>query len=140
MNDVVKLSYERSVVIFDGECKFCSSSVNFIIKRDPRGHFRFLPRQSEAGEEVLKIFYPNNDFPDSLILIQNGEVFVRSCSLFRICRRLKSPLSHLYKLRFIPAFFLDPFYILLAKNRHRISGGKQKCMLPTGDIRKRFLG
>ncbi|NQZ59360.1 MAG: DUF393 domain-containing protein, partial [Lentisphaeraceae bacterium] len=70
MNELVKLSHENSIVIFDGECKFCNGSVNFIIKRDPQAHFKFIPSQHALAEEALKFFYPHNDAPDSLILIQ----------------------------------------------------------------------
>ena len=139
MNELVKLSHENSIVIFDGECKFCNGSVNFIIRRDPQAHFKFIPSQHALADEALKFFYPHNDAPERLILIQQGQVFVRSRSVFRICHHLQSPVKYFWYLRFIPAVILDPLYILFAKNRHRISGGKQTCIVPSEDVRTRFI-
>ena len=139
MNDIVKLSQKHGIIIFDGECKFCNGSVNFIIKRDPDAYFRFLPRHSPLAEEVLKIFYPENDAPDSLIFIENEKCCARTRSIFWICRNLRGPLSYFSVMRFIPSFLLDPFYILFAKNRHRFGKGGESCLIPTEDIQKRFL-
>lgn len=128
----------KPVVLFDGECNFCDSSVQFIIKRDVEGVFQFASLQSDAGQELLKKFNVP-DGVDSMILIENGKVYYKSEAALRICRSLKGAWKLLYALIIVPRPLGDLVYDFIARNRYKWFGKKDSCMLPPPHIRKRFL-
>ena len=66
----------KRIVLFDGECNFCDSSVQFIIKRDPVAHFLFTSLQSEKGIELAKQYAIPKEV-DSLVLIENGKAYLK---------------------------------------------------------------
>ena len=112
--------------------------VQFIIKRDPKGRFRFTSLQSDIGQSMLKNYYVPSDM-DSFILIEDGKVFYKSSAALRICRHLIGAWKLLYIFIFIPAPIRNLFYNIIANNRYKWFGKKDSCMLPSPDIRKRFL-
>ena len=144
-----------AVVLFDGVCNFCDSSVNFIIEHDKEGYFKFAPLQSETGGKLAEEHgfssavdnsrgrdeAPADDLVpiDSVILVENGKVYTHSTAALRILRRLGPPWSWLSVLRIVPAFIRDAAYRLFAKYRYRFFGRKDQCMIPTPEIRARFL-
>lgn len=132
-------SNENGIVLFDGICNFCNGSVNFIIERDPEAYFKFAPLQSEIGEKLSSEYGINKAETDSIILIEDGKAHTHSDAALRITRKLSGAWSWLYGFRFVPAFIRDFAYKLFAKNRYRMFGKQEACMLPTPDIRARFL-
>ena len=135
MNDAKK----SAVVLFDGVCNFCNSSINFIIEHDKKNYFKFAPLQSEIAQKLLK--ENNLDSPDidSVILIEDGTVFTHSTAALKIARGLGGIWSVGYVFIVIPKFIRDFFYKLFAKNRYRLFGKKDACMMPTPEIRAKFL-
>lgn len=128
----------HGIVVFDGVCNLCSSSVKFIINRDKKGYFKFVSLQSKIASELLK----NREFkiaPDSVILIEGNELYFRSKAVLKICSKLTWPWKIISWLRVLPAFLLDPFYKITARFRYAIWGKKNECMLPGPDIKDRFL-
>ena len=88
----------KRIVLFDGECNFCNSSVQFIIKRDPAAHFLFSSLQSETGEKYVKQFNIPDDV-DSLVLIENGKAYTKSSCSPPYCKKagwLMAPLVSIY--------------------------------------------
>jgi predicted DCC family thiol-disulfide oxidoreductase YuxK len=127
-----------AIVLFDGVCNFCNDSVNFIIRRDKEHQFKFAPLQSEIGRE-LRSKYGLAEDVDSIVLVENDRAYTHSTAALRIAKRLGAPLSAAYGFVIVPAVVRDFFYTQFAKYRYRIFGKMDACMLPTPDIRERFL-
>jgi predicted DCC family thiol-disulfide oxidoreductase YuxK len=132
-----KLSHP--IVLFDGVCNFCNGSINFIIRRDRRKIFRFASLQSETGARVLRQFGLPLDSVETIVLVEDSSCYTRSSAALRIVRRLGVPWSMLYVLNVIPATARNAIYDLIARNRYRWFGKKNVCMIPTPDMRERFL-
>ena len=127
-----------AIVMFDGECNFCDSSVQFIIKRDPNSYFKFAALQSEAGME-LKEKYGISNYIDSFILIEDEKVYKFSDGALRVCRNLSGLWRHLYIFILVPKPIRNSVYKFIAKNRYRWFGKKESCMIPSPEVRSRFL-
>lgn len=126
------------IILFDGICNFCESSVQFIIRRDPEGFFKFASLQGEIGQKLLSQYGIKNDFK-SIVVISDGQYHLKSNAALQICKRLDRGWKLLSFLRIIPLPIRDYFYDILAKNRYKWFGKKDSCMLPSPEIRARFL-
>lgn len=128
----------NKIILFDGECNFCNRSVQFIIKRDPEGYYKFASLQSDIGQKILKEYsVPENI--NSFILIDNNRCYSKSSATLRVCKNLKGLWKLFHSLLIVPRPIRDFFYEIIAKNRYKWFGKKDSCMLPSPDIRKRFL-
>lgn len=127
-----------SILLFDGVCNFCNDSVNFIIRRDPDKKFRFAPLQSDFGIDMRKKYEIADDV-DSVVLIENDQAYMHSTAVLRIAKNLGGIYSLAYVFIIFPSFIRDIFYKLFAKYRYRLFGQKDICMMPTPDVRERFL-
>jgi predicted DCC family thiol-disulfide oxidoreductase YuxK len=141
-----------AVVLFDGVCNFCDASVNFIIEHDKAGYFKFAPLQSDEGRQLANEYgfesatakkgkdKASDLIPiDSVILMDDGKAYTHSTAALRILRRLGAPWSWMYAFVIIPRPIRDWAYRLFARYRYRIFGRKDQCMIPTPDVRARFL-
>lgn len=127
------------IVLFDGACYLCNSTINFIIKHDPDHKIHFATMQSLFGQEFLqKNGLPKENF-DSFIYIEDEKIFKKSKAYILIMQHLKKPWSWLKYIKIFPCFFLDGIYDIVARNRYRWFGQYDKCMIPTEDIKSRFL-
>ena len=127
------------VVLFDGTCAFCEGAVKFIAVRDPAGYFRFGASQTPAAEALLAAHGVTRQSARSLVLIEDGHVFLRSTASLRIARRLVWPWHVFGVLLLVPALLRDPFYRLVAAVRHRVAGRSNACELPPPEIRSRLI-
>lgn len=130
---------QHKVILFDGVCNFCSFWVNFVIKRDKNDIFRFAALQSETGMQYLKLFGINITDPDTFVLIEGKEYFIKSTAALKVAWELKSWLKISYPLIFLPISFRDFLYDLIAKNRYKIFGKKDVCRIPTAEEKKKFI-
>jgi predicted DCC family thiol-disulfide oxidoreductase YuxK len=130
---------EHPVILFDGVCNFCDSAVNFVLKQDKKGVFRFAPLQSEAGQKLLQQFNLSTKDFDSFILIDDGKVYKKSSASLQVMNKLPWYWKEVQIFRIIPAIFRDAIYDFIAKNRYKWFGKKDQCMVPTPEIRSRFL-
>ena len=130
---------ENAIILFDGVCNFCNGSVNFIIDRDPEAYFKFAPLQSEIGEKLIKEHGIDKAETDSVILIEDGKAYTHSTAALRVARKLKGAWSWFYGFVVVPKFIRDAAYKLFAKNRYKMFGKQEACMMPTPEIRSRFL-
>ena len=140
-----------AVVLFDGVCNFCDASVNFIIEHDPNGYFKFAPLQSDEGRRLASQYgfesaaaesgKPASDLIpiDSVILVEDGKAFTHSTAALKILKRLGAPWSWLSAFIIVPKSGRDWAYKLFARYRYRMFGRKDQCMLPTPEVRARFL-
>ena len=126
------------LVLFDGVCNFCNGAVNFIIRHDGEKRFKFTPLQSEIGREISSKYGVGEDV-DSIILVDNGKAYTHSTAGLRVAKGLGGIWSLGFVLIIVPAFIRDYCYKLFAKNRYRLFGRTEACMLPTWDVRERFL-
>ncbi|HEY8562672.1 MAG TPA: thiol-disulfide oxidoreductase DCC family protein [Pyrinomonadaceae bacterium] len=128
-----------AIILFDGVCNFCNGAVNFIIERDRTGYFKFAPLQSEIGEKLLAENGIDKIETDSVVLVEDGAVYTHSTAALRVARRLDGAWKWLYHLIYVPPFLRDGAYKLFAKYRYALFGKKDECMLPSPEIRARFL-
>lgn len=128
------------IILFDGVCNFCNSSINFVIENDKRNLFKFAPLQSEIGQKLLAEHNIDSVETDSVILIENDKAYTHSTAALRISKNLGGIWSLGYIFIIVPKFIRDFFYKLFAKNRYRLFGKKDACMMPTPEIRAKFLG
>ncbi|MFB6465921.1 thiol-disulfide oxidoreductase DCC family protein [Cytobacillus sp. Hz8] len=128
----------KGIILFDGECNFCNGSVQFVLKRDAKAHYQFASLQSEIGKKLLKQYHiPEN--VDSLVLIEQKQYYLKSQAALRICKNLRGiwKLGSLFFV--IPTPIRDVAYDFIAKKRYQWFGKSESCMLPTPDMKKRFL-
>ena len=129
----------HSIIIFDGVCNLCNGAVNFVIKRDPRNVFKFTPLQEKQGVLLLKKHAVDTQKLDSIVLIENGNVYIKSSAALRIARKMSNLWPLFFVLLIIPSFIRDGVYDFIAKNRYKWFGKKEQCMIPTPGFREKFL-
>jgi predicted DCC family thiol-disulfide oxidoreductase YuxK len=134
-----RLQIEQPVVLFDGVCNLCNSSVQFIIARDPSARFRFATLQSPTAQRLIEESGAGSPLPDSIVLLENGKLYTRSTAALRIARRLQFPWPLLYAWIVVPRLLRDVAYDWIARNRYRWFGKRDACMMPTPELRARFL-
>ena len=130
---------ENAIILFDGVCNFCNGAINFVLKQDKKGVFRFAPLQSEAGQRLLKQYNLSTAEFDSFVLIDNGKIYKKSSASLRVMNKLPWYWKEAQLLRIIPTAFRDAIYDFIAKNRYKWFGKKEQCMIPTPEMRNRFL-
>ncbi|HMP98675.1 MAG TPA: thiol-disulfide oxidoreductase DCC family protein [Cyclobacteriaceae bacterium] len=130
---------KKGIVLFDGVCNLCNSSVQFIIKRDQRAYFQFAAIQQVDQKILPATFELNRQDPQSLILLEDGKIYERSDAALRIARKLNGLWPILYVLIIIPRFIRNPLYNFVARNRYSWFGRKDQCMLPSPALKARFL-
>lgn len=128
-----------AIVLFDGVCNFCNASVNFVIERDKAGYFKFAPLQSEIGEELVAKHAIDTSKTDSVIVVENDRAYTHSSAAMRIAKQLDGIWSWAYAFVIVPKPIRDLFYRLFANYRYRLFGRQDACMMPTPEIRARFL-
>lgn len=128
----------EGIILFDGECNLCNQSVQFIIKRDPVGHFRFTSLQSSTAKKLLRQHNLQADL-NSFVLLEGNKCYDRSSAALRVCKHIKGGWKLLYLLILIPKPLRDFVYKIIAKNRYKWFGKRDRCMLPTPEIKKRFI-
>jgi predicted DCC family thiol-disulfide oxidoreductase YuxK len=129
----------HAVVLFDGVCNFCNRSVNWIIRRDKGGYFRFASLQSDAGAALQERHGLDPSALDTLVLIEGGRVYVKSTAALRILRRIRSPWRALSFVTAVPRPVRDFAYDWFARRRYRWFGKREECMVPPASVRERFL-
>lgn len=120
---------KNQLIIFDGFCKLCSSSVQFIIKHDKRKIFSFLPFQGLEDIKIPGKIERDKYLPTTLFLVKNGKVYQKSDALLNIALYLGFPFSLLYCLIVIPSFIRDWVYMLVSKFRYKWFGESDTCFM-----------
>jgi predicted DCC family thiol-disulfide oxidoreductase YuxK len=127
------------ILLFDGVCNFCNGAVNFIIAHDPAGRFRFASLQSDVGRALLREHGLGELPVSTMVLIDAGQVFLNSDGVLRTAQRLGGLFTLLLPLSWVPRRARDGLYRLFARNRYRLFGKADRCLVPTPAIRARFL-
>ena len=130
---------DHAIVLFDGVCHLCTSTVQCILKRDPHGYFTFASLQSEVGRTLLEEHGLHPDALDTFVLVEGSRCFTRSDAALRVAQHLSGGWALLRVLSLIPKSIRDWGYTILAQNRYRWFGRKETCMIPSRDLLDRFL-
>ena len=137
--NILKSNKKKSIVLFDGVCNLCNHAIIRIIKSDKKNHFTFCSLQSQKGISLLNQFKNKNHGLDSIVLIENGKIFSASTAALRISRKMSGFWPILSIFIILPRFLRDPIYYWIAKNRYKWFGKKDSCMIPSPEIKNRFL-
>ncbi len=129
----------RPVILFDGVCNLCNGFVQFVIARDPQARLSFASLQSDAAARLLARTPLAASRGESLVFIEGGRMFTRSTAALRILRALGFPWSLGYALIAVPRPIRDWVYDRVARNRYAWFGRRDVCMVPTPELRRRFL-
>lgn len=129
----------NDVVIFDGVCKLCTSSLTFILRHEAAQELRFAPMQSAAGKHLMQKFGIDPTQMKTFVVIADGRAYVRSDAAVRVSRFLRGGWKLLGIVRIIPRPIRDYVYDLVARNRYRLFGRHDACIVPTSELESRFI-
>jgi predicted DCC family thiol-disulfide oxidoreductase YuxK len=138
--DVPDFADDRPLIVFDGECVFCSAWVQFALKHDKAERYRFLAAQTPLGEALYRHYGLDDRDYETNILIEDGRAFFKSDGSIRMVAGLGAPWSAVKVFRLLPRGLADRLYEFVARNRLRIAGRRATCFVPTAEQRGRFLG
>lgn len=130
---------EQPIILFDGICNLCNRVVRFVIRRDKKKEIQFAALQSEAGQGLLQKYHLPVTAMESFVFIENGKVYSRSSAALKVCRHLRGLWPLCYGFIIVPEFIRDAVYNWVAKNRYKWFGVRAECMIPTPEIKARFL-
>ncbi|THV58330.1 thiol-disulfide oxidoreductase DCC family protein [Flagellimonas alvinocaridis] len=131
----------KKIILFDGVCNLCNGAVQFVIKRDKKDAFRYAALQSEIGEKLLKERSIDTKVVDSIILIEPGKAYyTKSDAALEIGRSFGGGYALLAIFTWIPKSIRDAIYDFVARNRYKWFGKEESCMIPTPELKAKFLG
>lgn len=129
----------KALLLFDGVCNFCNGSIQYILERDRHEKFCFASLQSPLGRAVTAALGIPPQSMDTFIMLESGRAYIRSNAALGVLRRMGGWRSLFYGLIVIPRPLRDAVYSLIADNRYRWFGKRDSCMMPTPEIRRRFI-
>ena len=130
---------KNSIILFDGICNLCSSSVKFILRHDKREHFLFSSLQSDASKKLLLQYNVKKIAMDSILLIEDGKVYKKSTAIVRISRDLNWPWKVFSIAKYLPLSLRDKLYDLVANKRYIWFGKKDQCLIMIPKYKNRFI-
>jgi predicted DCC family thiol-disulfide oxidoreductase YuxK len=130
---------EHPVILFDGVCNFCNGAIDFVIKQDKKKVFRFAPLQSAAGQQLLEKYNLDQTDLKSFVLIKSGKTYKKSVAALEVMNTFPWYWKEVQILRIVPTFLRDQIYDWVARNRYKWFGKKEVCMIPSPELRSRFL-
>lgn len=135
----MKIPEGKHIILFDGVCNFCNTTINKIIEKDKQDLYVFASLQSEIGQEILQHIGVDKT-TDSIVLYQPGVAYyLKSDVVIQVARELGGKYYLLSWLRIFPKFFRDIGYDYFAKNRYKWFGKKDACMIPSPEVKAKFL-
>ncbi|SEK51865.1 Predicted thiol-disulfide oxidoreductase YuxK, DCC family [Maribacter orientalis] len=130
----------KKIILFDGVCNLCNTTVQFVIKNDKEDRFRFTPLQSDTGKKLLTERNIDTEDIDSIILIEpNVAYYTKSTAALEIGKYLKGLSTISSILLWLPEPLRDIVYDFFAKNRYKWYGKKESCMIPTEELKNKFI-
>ncbi|SFT98767.1 Predicted thiol-disulfide oxidoreductase YuxK, DCC family [Algoriphagus locisalis] len=129
----------KSIIFFDGVCNLCNTSIDFVIQRDKKNHFLVGALQESFSKQILAKFDVREDYLDSIVLVEAGEIYYKSTAALKIARNLSGLWPTLYVFMIIPTFLRDPIYDWIGANRYRWFGKKNTCRIASPAEKAKFL-
>jgi predicted DCC family thiol-disulfide oxidoreductase YuxK len=129
----------KTILLFDGYCNLCNSSVQFVLKHEKKEELYFTSLQSEAGIEILKEYSIDVNKVDSLVLIENNKAYIKSSAALKAAKYLKGLYPLLFSFIIVPPFIRNFVYDFIARNRYKWYGKSDTCMIPDKQVAQRFL-
>jgi predicted DCC family thiol-disulfide oxidoreductase YuxK len=129
----------RPVILFDGVCNLCNRAVQFVIRHDRKKIFLFAALQSNEGQKLSQQYQLPMTNWNSFVLIEDGKVYTCSTAALKVARNLNGLLKLAYVFMIIPKFIRDGIYKWISNNRYKWFGKREECMLPTPELKQRFL-
>lgn len=138
---MINIPKHKKLILFDGVCNLCNSSVLYVIKRDKKNTFLFAPLQSNVGKKIIEKFDINTKDVDSIIIYnpEKDSIHHKSTAALKIASQLDFPTNILAIFLIIPSFIRNWVYDFIARNRYKWYGKKDACMIPTPELRSKFL-
>ena len=127
------------ILLFDGHCNFCNAWVKLIVQRDTTKNILFAPLQSSVGKKMLEEHKIDVNYTDSLVFFEEEKFSLSSTAALRIYAYLDGWVQHLQLLSAVPRPLRDALYHFIAKFRYKWFGRSEQCMVPTPELRERFL-
>lgn len=138
--EIAELPSDKKIILFDGVCNLCNSSVQYVIQRDKKDEFRFVALQSELGQKIIKHIGIANANIDSIVLYLPGiAYYYKSSAVIEIAKSLQGFFNYGMLFRLLPNAFRDVVYDYIARNRYKWYGKKESCMIPTTELKAKFL-
>lgn len=135
----LNIPIHNQLILFDGVCNLCNNSVQFVIKRDKKNTYLFAPLQSTIGQQIIQEFDIDTAKTDSILLYNNGKLYSKSTAALQVAMKLGFPVNLLGIFLIVPAFIRNWVYDFIAKNRYKWYGKKAACMIPTPELKAKFL-
>ncbi len=134
------LPKNKKIILFDGVCNLCNASVQFVIKHDKKDLFRFVALQSDLGAAIIRHIGIDQKNIDSVILYEPGVAYYyKSSAALEIAKHFGGFFNFATLFRIVPAFLRNPIYDYVAKNRYKWYGKNESCMIPTPELKSKFL-
>ena len=132
---------DKQLILFDGVCNLCNSSVLYVIKRDKKNKFLFAPLQSKIGEDLINLFNIDTNKTDSILLYnpESNSLKHKSSAALHIAKYLGIPTNFMIVFFLVPSFIRNWVYNYVAKNRYKWYGKKAACMIPTPELKSKFI-
>lgn len=137
---MVNIPKNKKLILFDGICNLCSNAVTTVIKYDKKNTFLFTALQSEKGKEIIN--YLNIDVAkiDSIILYESAISYnVKSNAALKVMNSFGGIWTLTQMFWVFPEGFRNFIYDYIAKNRYKWFGKKESCMIPTSELKAKFL-
>ncbi|MDU8887031.1 thiol-disulfide oxidoreductase DCC family protein [Yeosuana sp. MJ-SS3] len=136
----MNLPKHKQLILFDGVCNLCNSSVQYVIKRDKMNLFMFTALQSDVGQQIIKEHDIDTIKTDSIILYsEEGKLSYKSTAALKIAKHLGFPTNLMVVFFIIPPFIRNWVYDFVARNRYNWYGKRDQCMIPTPELKSKFL-
>ena len=127
------------LIVFDGVCVLCTAWLQFVLRHDRRGEFRFATVQSPAGQELLKNHGLDPSDPTSFLVIVDGNSYNESGGMIRVVSEFGGAWRMIKLLYVVPGPIRDWFYRLIARHRYRLFGKRESCIVPDREMSGRFV-
>jgi len=138
--EILTLPKDKKIILFDGICNLCNTSVRFIIRHDKKDVFRFVSLQTKLGKEILNHIGVDIKTIDSIVLYEPGiAYYIKSEAAFKIANELNGLYKFLSFFSVLPKSITNLLYDYIAKNRYKWFGKKESCMIPHSELKSKFL-
>ena len=134
------LPKNKKIILFDGICNLCNSSVLTIIKYDKKDQFRFVSLQSEMGKQIISYLGIDASKMDSVLLYEPRVSYeIKSDAALQIMNAFGGLWKLSWIFSYLPVSLRNMIYDFIARNRYKWFGKKEQCMIPTPELKSKFL-